>query len=363
VKLMNRRILLIGGLFLFVSVVGLLLSNWRHDASQGAGEAEEGVEIRHIAKPAGGVSGGTATHYPEGAMVPAQEGIRGSRARNPVDLFEEWMASLSRKDATDSGAIAQALGELLRGNPHGNDEFYRRVRRVFFDSSTSPRTRQELVRLLDRAATPAAAQFLLELAQQDLPPSLRQTLLSALSSIGDYYWDKGFRSELTPMLLEAWLQAQDPPLLEALAAAMAKTAVPEGINQLLDTVLARGKTLLEIQRSRDPRVSAAWSALESLQNPDVIPILASHLPQDAAGTTEAVICAGLLASMGRIEATEALLSWARGAGDSCASLIRDVFAKIQTFEALEFLRAAMAQNQSFKSGYVRQAILSALKKN
>ncbi len=347
---MNRRVLLIGGSF-FLAAMGavLLLINSSHRRGPAAGRGGQEAVENPVSKPADAARKAVPVHGYQARL----------RTANPLDLFEEWISLYSRGKSADAGAIGQALGELLRGNPHGNEEFYRRARRLLLDSETPLETKQELVRLLDRTATPAAAQLLLELGREDLPVGLRLPIHAAISSVGEYYWEKGFLPEASQMLFQAWQETRDPQMLDALAKAMAKAG---NFDQLLDAALGAGKTLADIRKSEDPRVVAAWSALGNLQNPDVVPTIAEHLKGSAASSAETSVCAGVLASMGNIEATRALLSWAQGTGDSYASIVRDAFAKVQFWDSVEFLRSEMAQNPRFKSSLVQRAVSDALKR-
>jgi HEAT repeat protein len=306
-----------------------------------------------------------ASNGTEGVSAAPSTRLLGSsnipQAGDALLALEEWLRLISSKDGSSISDRMRAIMQSLQSNPNGNAEFYERARQVLMDQSLDIGRKLELVRALDRAATPSAFQLLADLAKQDLPASLKISVFEAIGHVGDYYWDKQSLAQVSPLLEQLWQQSEDPELLRTAATAMARVGDLTSINDLIEAVLADNRSLAEIEQSVNPRVSAAWSALRSLQKPEIVPILRREL-QSNGSLFEKSIYATLLAEMGSIEATQALLYWAQSAGNQCAPIVRDAFLKIGTFDCLQYLNAAMAQNPSFKSASVRDAVLSALKK-
>ncbi|NWG13789.1 MAG: hypothetical protein HXY20_09665 [Acidobacteria bacterium] len=268
---------------------------------------------------------------------------------------------MAEKEGMQAGFISQSLSDILHANPGGYATFYRRAQRVLNDPVVDIETKQGLIRLLSRAATPAAVQLLADLWRQGVPERLEPSILAAISEVGDYFWSKGSFPEVAPTLLQLWRQSQDPRMLSAVAAAMANMADPGSLEVLFEAVLGAGKSPAELQRSSDPRVSAAWSALQRLHTTDSAAAVASRL-RSGTSAGETAITANVLAGIGQIEATQALLSWATGLGDGYVPLVREAFARVRTAECVNYLKSAMSSNPAFASELVRQAILAELDK-
>ena len=354
---MRRKIAIIAGL-LCISVSGVLF--WEYRNSNAGNDAEAGTTS--TAAPAGHENP-VVPVAPGAAEIPlsSDEYLRGSRARGPVDLLEDWLGLAVKKDSVNRASAAGALAEMLHNNALGRESAYRRARQVLQDPSISLEIKQELLRLLSRAATPLSAQLFADFSRQELPEALRQALNSSISEIGDYFWDKESAGEAAPVLLQLWLESRDPQLLNAVASAMSKVGSQEAIDGLFEAVLNHGGTLEDIQKSSDPQTAAALSALRELHGPDVLPSLTTRL-NISSSSVEIAICAGIMASMGQIEATQSLMAWAQKAGDSSAPIVRDTFARIPFGESLDYVTGAIAQNVTFSSSLVRQAVISALKR-
>ena len=278
-----------------------------------------------------------------------------------VAQLEDWLKLTPGNVGSINHDFVRALMQSLHNNPQGNAAFYVRIRQLLGDPNIDSARKQELIAALDRAASPVAVQLLSELSRQNLPAELKQSVLIALSNVGDYYWDKASFAEAVPILTELWSQSEDPELLRSVASALGKVGDAASINILMETALSGAGSIADIERSGDPRISAAWSALKNLHNDDVIPILQTILESDA-NNLRTSISANLLAGMGSIESTQALISWAQGAGDGYAPIAREAFSRIGTYDSLQYLNSVLAQNPSFKSKQVQTAIMSVLKR-
>jgi hypothetical protein len=297
---------------------------------------------------------------PGSSSPTAESRMAGSQDGDALNLLEEWLQSIGKNDGNNGAINIYIVIPSLRNNPNGNTAFYQRVRQVLERSSIDNAKKQELIMALDRAATPAAARLLAELSQLNLPTGLRQSVLGALANIGEYYWDKQSLATVIPTLQQLWLQSEDPELLRSVATALAKIGDAASINVLLQIVLSDTKSMNDIEHSNDPRTLAAWFALQRLQNPDAVPVLQKNL-QSSVNLFEASISANLLAGMGSNDAVQALLSWAEGAGDKYAPVVRNAFARIGIEDSRQYIRSVLDQNPVFKSNLVRSAIIATLK--
>jgi hypothetical protein len=361
-RLIQRRIILFGGLLLVIAILGVFFykndtvdrnplrggtsTPLQNDANTGLGRDASG----------GGIATGDHNLQPlSGSGMPV------SQTGEAVALLEEWLTAISRGNSSSAADLAQAMIEFLHSNPEGNRAFYQRARQVLDDGSIDVTSKAALLWVLDRAATPAAIKMLAEWYKPDLPAELKSSVYRAIANIGQYYWKKESLPIAIPILEQLWMQSNDPNILSAVATALSNVGISESIDVLMTTLLNDGITASDIEKSSDPRVSAAWRSLQVLQNPNVISIFQQRL-QESTNRLETSVYAGLLAGMGQTDATQALLSWARGAGDQQAPIAEYAFGKITSFECLQSINSALAQNTVFKSSLVKEAVLSTLEK-
>jgi hypothetical protein len=275
-----------------------------------------------------------------------------------VILLQEWMKSINDPNGASDPNILQAIITNLRDYPNSNEAFYQSVRAILLNPSIDMGKKQSLIVALDRAATPATFQLLADLAQQHLPEDLRRAVLNKLSNIGEYYWDSPSVAQVVPELKQLWSQSRDTDVLNSVATALAKTG---DAAFLIDAALSNNHSLADIERSNDPHTAAAWAALQQFHNPDAVPVLRDVL-QSATDRLEISLSANLLARMGTIEATQALLTWAQSLGDNYAPIAKDAFSRVSTFDTLQYLNNALSQNPSFQSNIVKSAVLSGIKR-
>ena len=286
-------------------------------------------------------------------------GQQGQQQRASI-LFQELLNAIAGNDGPRAGEISLALSDLLHKFPQSNPEIYRRIVKLIEDPSLSDDAKMTLVNLLSRTATTSSVETLLELSSADLNGTLRRWIYAAIGDIGEYFWDNKHYPEIAPILSDAWTEARDPELLQALASAMAKVGIGRGVDQLFDAVLSQGSTMAQILASRNPLVQAALGALQRANSPDLIPAISERLTNSST-SAETTLCTGILVSIQNENAARVLLEWAQNAENSSAILARDVFARIWNADCLNYLNSAV-QNAQFKSSQVETAILSALRK-
>lgn len=340
-KLIQKRIALFGGLILLAAVGCYLLwnrvLNWDSESQQ-----------QTAASP---------SSQAHGSEIPSTPGFG-----DAVGWLDDWQNSIRKNEPSSVSGSPLEAAQSLRNNPKGNEPFYQRALQILMDPSINDDKKRELIFTLDRTATPAAFQFLAELSQMNLSATLKEAVLRAIANTGNYYWDKQSLAQVIPALRQLWLQSEDPEILRSAAAAMAKVGDSMSINALMDAVLSNSKSIADIENSNDARISAAWSALKGLSNPEVVLTLQQRMQLNAS-SIETSVSANLLAIMGNVgnnEARQALLSWAQGAGDHYAPVAHDAFSKFGTLDSQQYIKTALAQNPAFKSNIVKSAIQSTL---
>ncbi len=357
-KLIQRRMVLFGGLLIGTAIIiaclfrgynpvrSLFLN--KNNASQQKGDPT-GVKGEASEGGIAGASGSLVRNMP------------GAGTDNTIATLEKFLKALSRGDEESASILSEVMIQSLHKNPDGDWLFYQRAKQVLEDASIGARSKERLIFIIDRAATPEAIKLLAELCQRGVPSELKTSAYSAIANTGQYFWDKESLPKAIPILQQMWNQSDDPDLLNAVAKALATIGNPDSIEYLVDEALSNNKAMADIENSRDPSVKAAWQSLKNMQKIDIIPFFEEKL-QSSTSKLELSVYAELLAESGQISASEALLSWAQSAGDQYAAIAQNAFGSIVSYECLQHINSMLAQNAAFKSSHVKKAVLSALKK-
>jgi hypothetical protein len=359
-KLTLSRPILFGGFLVATIIFGLLILRdhnpaWKQFLRRNAASEQQGTST---VLGEGAVEGEKAPGYGSTANWLGGRTNNSDRG-NAAVLLEQWLAALSIRDGSEN-PLSQQIIESLHTNPDGNSLFYQQAQQILEDASIDVATKQALIWIMDRAATPAAINRLAEWCQPSLPIELRTPAYRAIADTGQYFWDEGSLSQAIPILQQLWARSDDPGMFDAVGTALSRIGNSESVNFLLDAVLSAGN-MAEIEHSSDPRVSAAWLSLQRLGKPELIPFFQEKL-QSSTSLLEASVCAGLLGGMEQTDALQALLSWARTAGDEYAPVAQRAFARIGTSASLQYINSALTQNSIFKSSLVRSTVLSAIRK-
>jgi hypothetical protein len=341
-KPIPKKMVCFGGTILLLLIAGCYLL-WNRVSSRIASQQQNAIPSSNQA-------------YKSGTLPQLESG-------DAVGWLQNWQDSIKKNDPSIVRGSPLEVAQSLRNNVGSNEPFYANIRQILMDPSIDDVKKRELIFTLDRTATLASFQFLTELSRMNLSPSLKEAVLKAIANTGSYHWDKETIAQVSPALRQFWLQSEDPEILRSVAVAMAKIGDSLSVNALIDAVLSNSKSIADIEHSNNARVSAAWSALESLSSPEIVPTLQQKLLSNA-NTLEVSVSANLLAKMGdagNMEARQALISWAQGVGDQYASIVQDAFSKLGTLDCKQYIEAALAQNLGFKSSTVKSVILSTLK--
>jgi hypothetical protein len=276
---------------------------------------------------------------------------------NAVGLLEDLLNAIGSGSGTAD--IIQAIQEDLHDNPKNNSLFYERVQPILDDPSIAFNWKQELIIAIDRAGTAAGIQFMADLLNRDIAPTLEQFVLNAIANVGEDYWTKQNIEDVNSILQQLWSQSTNPYLLRAVSTGMTRTGATASLSVLMDSALKYARSSDE--QSDDPHAFAAYSSLQNVQNTALIPLLQERL-QHGLDSSESSFCVHLLARMDQIEAVQAMLAWAREVDEKYAPLAGEAFAKINNAQNLQFINSALARNPRFRSNMVKIAVLTAVKK-
>ncbi|MBN1124564.1 MAG: hypothetical protein JXA82_06125 [Sedimentisphaerales bacterium] len=277
-----------------------------------------------------------------------------------LSLLEQWRKHQFRKDMDPGSEFdVRELIEALHGAPIGAEELFRKIWEIMNDSSVPVSAKRELIFILSRAATPETVRILAEiLSGENISDELKHELISQISMIGGYFWERQDVYQATAPVLKLWQETEDPELLNALATAMGHIANSESLNYLFDAVLNQATTLEEIWYSGDSRAQAALTGFERVRNSEAAPIIGSRL-MDSTNRLEIAICTDILASMEDAGGARYLLSWMQNTDDSFAPFIPGIMQRISSL-GLEYLDTVHLQNLNFRSHQVEQAVISFL---
>lgn len=274
----------------------------------------------------------------------------------PMVVWQHWQTVFEQNDVSELALVNHALAQRLQ--QVGDETVYQAIRERLQQADLPNERKAWLVALLTEIATPAALDILLDAALNPSDAELHNTVLDGIRQMGDRRWDGRFHPELSPLLEEAWSQADhaDAELLTTLALTMAKAGAPNGVEQLVAAIANSGKTMQEIQHGQDARAHAALNALVEVRNPDTILVLSRWFHSASFGETAFEASGRALAAMGLPEATKVLLEWAKHAPDNAAPLAGRWLGEVRDTESVQLLRDVVSRNEPFQSGVVKEKL-------
>ena len=107
----------------------------------------------------------------------------------------------------------------------------------------------------------------------------------------------------------------------------------------------------------------AWHVLDvfqTIRNPDAVPLLASRLGDQPLDNLELALSGASLASMGRPEATSALLHWAESSRRDVGQLLHPWLSEVRDPDSLQLLEQAIASPPIFQNSENWNALNRAL---
>jgi PBS lyase HEAT-like repeat-containing protein len=273
----------------------------------------------------------------------------------PDSLWNYWHRLLNEHQVTQLEMATHALAHKLR--QAGNEEIYTSIAEVFRESSLSTDQKRWVVDLLTETATSEALKAVLNEAVNSQPSALQRLLLESILKMTNNRWDARFHPELSPVLEEIWNQRPGGwELLLTVATGIANAGSEHGGALLLRAVANSGPTVTEVEKGKNLPALAALRALRKIRNPEVVPILAKELTHADLEDVVFIASGDALAAMGRPEATEALLEWAKQAPPEATPLVERWFRQIRDSVSLERLHKDLLQNKPFHSEQVREKL-------
>ena len=274
----------------------------------------------------------------------------------PADsLWSYWQQLLNHHQVTQLEMATYPLAHKLR--QAGDEEIYSSIAEVLRESSLSTDQKRWVVDLLTETATPEALKVILKEAVNSEPSALQRLLLESILKMTNNRWDARFHPELSPVLEEIWNQRLGEwELLLTVATGIANAGSERGATLLLRAVANGPPTVTEVEKGKNLPPLAALRALKKIRNPEVVPILAKELPHADLKDVVFIASGDALAAMGRPEATEALLEWAKQAPREATPLVEKWFRQIRDGVSLERLHKALLRNKPFHSEQIKETL-------
>jgi hypothetical protein len=278
----------------------------------------------------------------------------------PDSLWSYCQRLLNDHQVTQLEMATYALAHKLR--QAGNEEIYSGIAEVLREPSLSTEQKRWVIDLLTETATSEALKVVLNEAVNSSPSALQRLLLESILKMTNNRWDARFHPELSSVLEEIWSQRSDDwELLLIVATGIANTGSERGATLLLRAVANSGPTVTEVEKGENLPALAALRALKKIRNPEVVPILARELMRADLKDVVFIASGDALAAMGRPEATEALLEWAKQAPREAAPLVERWFRQIRDSGSLERLHKDLLQNKPFHSEQLKEKLAVTLK--
>ena len=279
----------------------------------------------------------------------------------PADfLWSYWQQLLNDHHVTQLEMATYALAHKLR--QAGNEGIYSSIAEVLRGSSLSTDQKRWVVDLLTETATSEALKVVLNEAVNSQPSALQRLLLESILKMTNNRWDARFHPELSPVLEEIWNQRPGEwDLLLTVATGIANAGAERGGALLLRAVANSRPTVTEVEKGKNLPALAALGALRKIRNPEVVPILAKELTHTDLKDVVFIASGDALVAMGRPEATEALLEWAKQAPREATPLVERWFRRIRDSVSLERLHKDLAQNKPFHSEQIKEKLAVILK--
>jgi hypothetical protein len=338
---------------------------------QGERESESGKLSRDVAKVQPNSGSIAATQRRIDAVSPTVEPNTGNMPDFRRLTIEDLWALYTQPAGIDPAIRAQAakwISEKVGESASGYRKVHQEIAAKLLNEASDEGERLGLARILGESNTPEGLATLVEtvLSTRNLP--LQRSIIEQLGRMGGRRSPEQV-SALSEAAVNAWQRIPDrsdlqPALLSTVSGILAKLGEPVGISLLRTQAVQGGTTLAEFDAKASDASQAAMNASLQVRGPQSVPLLTDALQKSDPTSTEFVWSGQALASMGRPEATSALIEWAKGAPDSCAETAAAWIGAVRDSRSHALVRelAASGAQMQFASSLVKQAVLASADK-
>lgn len=304
------------------------------------------------------------------ASAITEPNTRSRRDFNVLTLEELW-ALYTQPAGVDPETRAQAakwLSERLAESASGSMDVQQKVAAKLLDEAVDEGERLGLARILGESNSPEGLSTLVDAVLSTRNPVLQRSIIEQLGRMGGRRNPEQV-SAMAEAAVNVWQRIPErselePALLSVVSGVLAKLGDPVGISLLRTQAVQGGNTLAEFDGKASDASLAAMNASLQVRGPQSVPLLTAALLKSDSTSTEFVWSGQALASMGRPEATSALIEWAKGAPDSCAETAAAWIGAVRDSRSHALVRelAASGAQMQFASSRVKQAVLASADK-
>ena len=260
--------------------------------------------------------------------------------------------------------ISEKLGEAVSGS----EDLQQKIAAKLLNEAGDEGERLGLARILAESNTPEGLSTLVNAVLSTRNPALQRSIIEQLGRMGSGRSPEQVAA-MTQVAVNGWQRIPERPdlqpgLLSVMSGLLAKFGDPEGISLLRTQAVQGGATLAEFENKANDASIVAMNSSLKVQGPQSIPLLKGALQKSNPTSTEFIWSGQALASMGRPEATAALIEWAKVAPDSCAETAGAWIGAVRDSRshALVSELAASGAQMQFASSRVKQAVLASANK-
>lgn len=264
--------------------------------------------------------------------------------------------------------IVKGLSYRLRRAEDGAREILMQIAERLRDESGNEGERISLARVLGESDSPDALAILIETVRSTRNSNLSRAILEQLDRMGSPETPQQV-SAMANVAKASWQdivpnENSATALYAGLGKILAKVGDPEAVRFLRMEAVLGGMTIAALDASGSDSSVAAMNASFQVRGSANVPILADALRKDDPSATEFIWSGQALVSLGRPEATSAIIEWAKVAPDSCAETAAAWIGSVRDSRSHALVRelAASGAQMQFASSLVKQAVLASADK-
>lgn len=312
-----------------------------------------------------------STSFPrdDAVVTPTAPEARNIRDFRVLGLRDLW--ALYTQPGVDPETRAQAakwISEKLGETADGSMDLQQEIGTKLLNEVGDEGERLGLARILGESNTSKGLSSLVDAVLSTRNPALHRGIIEQLGRMGNGQ-NPDQVAAMTQVAVNGWQRIPERPdlrpgLLSVMSGLLVKLGDPAGISLLRSQAVQGGATLAEFDNKANDASIVAMNSSLKVQGPQSVPLLAGALKKSDPTSTEFVWSGQALTSMGRPEATAALIEWAKVAPDSCAESAAAWIGAVldSRSHALVIELAASGAQMQFVSSRVKQAVLASANK-
>ena len=285
-----------------------------------------------------------------------------------AELWRQYRAH-DTPPSTHRAILGKAISCKLQMKTELGDSVYTEIASVVLNPAADEGLRMRLVGILAESGSAEALRILLDsLKESNSRPFVRK-VIEGVSYMGSRIYTERDDSAVTDVARSYWQEfsaSESAPasLYNSLSGVVARIGTAEGVQFLLSEAIRGGTDIEALEKNGSEASIAAMNASRGVRGGHAIPALQQSLRLSDPMSTEFIWTGQALASLGRPEATSALIEWAQTAPDSCAQLAGVWLSSVRDSRSQALMRQMNSTGKTlqFRSASVRDAVFAAASK-